>query len=113
MFPFQLWIDLPISTRIKIASMFGVKKHGSTHVAENRIVDDGYRVRELADALSLVSLQAHFNVSIMDYIVLWEALLNEATGQAVEFPQTGMVVNMEPEKIIKKKPGRPKKIQNA
>lgn len=49
---YSQWVALPLSTRVKIAQLFGIAKTGSTHVVGNEIVLDGYKIQDVEATLS-------------------------------------------------------------
>ncbi len=100
MFPYLLWLELPINIRHEIARRFGVPKKKSVHVANNQVVDDGYYLKDLSDGLTLKSLQEDLHSDIPDYATLWEALVSQVTGKPIEIklPDNSVNVIIEPEK---------------
>ncbi len=113
MFPFQLWLQLPINVRHTIAYRFGIPKKKSTHVVNNEIVDDGYYLLELSEGLSLKRLQKNLNSDIEDYMILWNALISQVTGRPIEIklPDNSINIIIEPEKkepeVMKPDPDAP------
>lgn len=51
MFLYSKWLDLSISTRHKLAKELGIAKTSSTHVQDNRVVNDGYAIKDVEAAL--------------------------------------------------------------
>jgi len=51
-FTYSSWLKLDLPTRIKIAALLKVPKTGSTHVADNRVVSDGYDIYAIESALT-------------------------------------------------------------
>lgn len=76
MFLYHQWLQLPITTRIRIASDFGIEKKGSTHVQDNVVQSDGYLVKDVEQALNVDALQKKLNTKVTDMAVLWEMLIN-------------------------------------
>jgi hypothetical protein len=99
MFLYSRWLSLPITTRIKIASDFGIIKKGSTHVVDNKIQSDGYVISEVEEALTVPALQKYLNTDETDMSILWSMLVADD-----KYPDA----RAQPPAIIRKV-GRPKK----
>lgn len=80
MFSYSLWRQTPINTRIEIARVFGIAKIGSTHVVNNVVESDGYKVEDVDRALNVESIQNYTNSKETDPNVLWELLVAKASG---------------------------------
>lgn len=102
MFKYSKWLDLPFETRIKIADMLGIEKKGATEVFENRVVNDGYVVKELEEAITVENVQKLFSEVQNDPELLWNKLVNKAEGK--DAPAVGSS-----EAISDKPKGRTKK----
>ncbi len=106
------WLSLPLSTRIGIASHFGIRKVRSTHVVNDEIADDGYVVHDIEAALSLESIQKFLDTKETDFQTLWKMLVdkmnpkkeNREENAAIGF-QTGAVIK------VPKPRGRPRKVK--
>ncbi len=116
MFPYQKWLELSITTRHEIARRFGVIKKKSTHVADNKIVDDGYYLKELDEAITLKRLQAELHSDVPDYMILWNALVSQITGVPIEIKLPDEIKSVDifknefkhiPEEIMKPDPTAP------
>lgn len=59
LFLYSDWHKLPLETRIKIAQIFGITKIRSTHVADNRVVDDGYLVEDIEAKLTEENMKTY------------------------------------------------------
>ena len=94
MFMYHSWLELPISTRIKIASQFGIIKKGSTEVFNNTVTSDGYLIKDIELALSKEKLQEFLQITEPDTSILWTKMLAKIDNKEVA--------------IIKKR-GRPSK----
>lgn len=103
---YHKWLELPISTRIKIASDFNIIKKGATEVFNNQIKSDGYLIKDVETALSLSAIQAYLGTNETDIEILWGYLIDKIEGR---IPQTPLKVETIIEPIIKNKRGRPKK----
>ncbi len=84
MLSYQFWLELPLAVRHTIAKRFGVERKKSVHVVDNQVVDDGYYLKELTEALSLKRLQSELHSNISDYTILWNALISNTTGVPIE-----------------------------
>lgn len=69
-FLYSRWLALPLSTRVKLATEFGIAKTGSTHVVDNRVESDGYNINTVEAAL-----EAHEND--------WDEIVAKAEGRMV------------------------------
>lgn len=54
MFTYSRWLRLTLPTRAAIAHELGIAKVGSTHVADNQVVADGYKVEDVEAALERI-----------------------------------------------------------
>ena len=78
---YSKWLDLPITTRIKIAEQFGIVKRGSTEVFNNTIKSDGFLIKEIETALAVGALQNYVDEpKETDLVVLWNLMLNKING---------------------------------
>ena len=118
-------MELPLSTRYAIAAGLGITRRGGIEVVQNRVVRDGYDIKEVELALNIENLKKYLNTDEEDYETLWGMMVNKAEGRApiipvpeiiapkVEIQVQGQVtdttvdVSLAP---IKKKGGRPKKV---
>lgn len=79
--PYSSWISLPLSTRVKIAEAFGFLKLRSTHVADNQVVDDGYILQDVENALKVASLQNYLKSTETDVTKLFQTLVDKMEGR--------------------------------
>jgi len=109
---YSKWLDLPITTRIKIAEQFGIVKRGSTEVFNNTIKSDGFLIKEIETALAVGALQNYVDEpKETDLVVLWNLMLNKINGipkvkkeQKSEIPVTEPIIaadSIAPEKPVK------------
>lgn len=116
MFLYSFWRSLPISTRILIADLLGIKKHGPTHVRDNQVESDGYLIKEVEDALHLDKLQALLQTDERDLATLFKMLVDKVEGSPVivevvsEIPHE---VPVEVKKVRKPRVAKPKVKKNA
>ena len=108
---YSQWINLPLSTRYKIASEFGIPKKNPTHVVDNVVKDDGYLIKDIESAITMNSLQKYFNTAETDLTVLWFYLVDKMEGKNVQLMDNTIPVQVvkKVEEIINKKRGRPSK----
>lgn len=108
MFLFSHWLNLNINTRHKIAAQFGIVKRGSTEVVDNVISNDGYKVKDIEEALNIDALQTYLNTQEADMTKLWVMLINKIEGR--EYVDDIQPPVQEPKIEVKKnKGGRPRK----
>jgi hypothetical protein len=88
MFLYSKWISLPINTRHLIAKEFGIPKKGSTHVQNNKIVSDGYDIKDIEEKLNVDAIQAYLEVpaDVTDMKVLFDELVFR-----IENPNEGII----------------------
>lgn len=55
------WLELPLSTRVKLASDFNLMRSGNSEVVDHRVVSDGYRYTDLSK-ISVELLRVHLNL---------------------------------------------------
>lgn len=121
MFYFSQWMELPLGTRNTIAGYLGIIKKGSIEVVDNKVVRDGYNLKDIEAVMTVQNLQRFLNSDEHEFEVLWNILVNKAEGRAIPV----LAVNLEPATPIaivaisdipapeeKKKPGRKSKINN-
>lgn len=131
-FLYSHWRALPISTRNKIATVFGIAKTGSIHVSNNHVVDDGYQIENVERALNIDALQQYTGSESSDFDELWQLMMQKLfdvyvvhTSMLVNMPTSGIIMSKgngtsdtitlsKPTstpllKTAKKKSGRPKK----
>jgi hypothetical protein len=80
MFKYSKWLELPFDTRMKIATMMGVEKKGAIEVFQDKVVKDGYSVKELEDAITTESVQSFLGSIENDPTILWDKLVEMAKG---------------------------------
>ncbi len=84
MFLYSVWRATPLPTRIKIANAFGIAKVGPTHVRDNYIESDGYKIEDVERALNIDAIQKYIGLETTDMQVLWDAMVAKAEGKTVE-----------------------------
>lgn len=83
MFMYHQWLSLPLNVRNAIATQFGIAKTGPTHVFDNRIESDGYRVIDVETALNVDAIQKYTGSDSTNLTELWEALIAKIEGRDV------------------------------
>lgn len=81
MFLYSAWLKLPLVTRQEVASKFGISKTGPTHVADNRVVSDGYKVEDVEGALNIDAIQKFTGSESTDMTELWDAMMAKIEGR--------------------------------
>ncbi len=81
MFLYHKWLELPITTRIKIASVFGIEKKGPTEVFNNTIKNDGFILKDIESKLNIGALQDYLQTTETELAKLWEMLVDKAEGR--------------------------------
>lgn len=75
MFLYSAWTKVPIGLRGALAKQFGIAKTMPTHVQDNRIVSDGYKIEDVEAALNVDAIQNYLGSDETDMAVLWDQLL--------------------------------------
>ena len=83
MFPYVKWLGLPLHLRRDIATQFGVNKTMPTHVQDNRVVSDGYKLEDLDAALTEDNIRLFLESSEQDTLMLWDELIGRFEPQEV------------------------------
>lgn len=112
-FLYSKWVALPLPTRHAIAVVLNIKKTGPTHVSDNRVIDDGYTLDAVEQALQPENIKEVLGID-GEPEELWDALISRALApiipqapvpapvsevKLVEKPQTVEESNAKPEKI--------------
>lgn len=74
---------LPLSTRALLAKQFGFTKVGSIHVSNNQVVDDGYKVDDIDNAMTIERIQEYLQTKEKDHSLLWERLIEKIEGREI------------------------------
>ncbi len=90
MFLYSHWRNLSLSTRIVIANALGIAKIGPTHVSNNVIESDGYKIDDVERALNVDKLQEYTGSDSTDMQVLFDLTVVKA-----EEREPSMLVNEE------------------
>lgn len=107
MLPYTLWSKLPLSTRVKISTQFGVSKVRSTHVSDNKVVDDGYNIHEIENALNIPAMQAYLDSDETDFFKLFEMTVDKIEGRLPVVSENQPIVpETEKEMIEESKPNK-------
>lgn len=101
MFLYSHWLALDLSTRIKIASIFGIQKSGSTHVVDNQVKVDGFKVEDVEAALNVDALQKYLGSEETDMLVLWDKLKLKIYGLEEPAPTVAPAMSILPPKEAK------------
>lgn len=96
MFLYHHWLELPLSTRIKIAMQFGITKKGSTHVVDNVIQSDGFLVKDVEQSLNVDAIQTYLDTEVTDLKLLWDMLVAKIEGRVLFEPATATMVTGTP-----------------
>ena len=73
-----------LATRYKLAEVFGFKKVHSTHVSNNEVVDDGFNIKDIEDALTVEKMQNYTSSTEADMNVLFGQTVDKAEGRLPE-----------------------------
>lgn len=95
MFMYSSWMRLPLTTRTLLATHFGFSKTGPTHVQDNVVVADGYKISDIEAALNVDAIQKYVGSESTDLMELWTMMVDKVEGRApvpTEEPVTEMIV---------------------
>lgn len=95
---YHVWMQVPISTRHKIAEAFGFKKVRSTHVSNNEIVDDGFVIKDIEEALTVEKMQSYTGSTETDMNILFGLTVDKAEGKLPEIFVVDQPKTLDPEK---------------
>jgi len=107
---YSKWLELSLSTRAKIAEIFGIEKKAPTHVENNRVVSDGYLIKDIETALNVEALQKYLESNETDLAKLFFILVETIENRLVKpIPNPVIPPEVVPQiqEVIKKR-GRPK-----
>lgn len=74
-FFYSKWLALPINTRHRIAQQFNIPKTSPTHVVDNQIQNDGYKIQDIESGLNEVALMEFLETDVEDHATLWDMLI--------------------------------------
>lgn len=83
-FLYGLWLKLPLTTRAILAKEFGFSKVGPTHVFDNRIISDGYKLEDVEERLNIDAIQKYTGSDNTDMQVLWDLMVAKAENRVPE-----------------------------
>ncbi len=93
MFLYTSWLKTSLATRHLIATEFGIAKTSPTHVADNRVVSDGYKIEDVEGALNVDALQGFTDSESTDMNELFTLMV-----QRIENP--GLFATVTPTEAI-------------
>lgn len=106
MFSYSKWLELPITTRIAIATKFGIAKVGPTHVVNDKVVQDGYDLRTLESVFSPEKMREVTGLDESDPSAVFDVFVVKALEEPKIIESKPIT---QPEVATPKKRGRPKK----
>lgn len=111
MFLYSKWMEIGLGTKHKMADIFGFKKVRPTHVSNNAVVDDGYNIKDIEEALTIHRLQDWLNSPETDLARLLQLTVDTLEGKMpiVPIPESIIAVPVEPVVINSKKNAKTKK----
>jgi hypothetical protein len=90
------WLELPQSTRVKLASDFNLTRSGNTEVADHVVLTDGYLYTDLSRiSIALIESKLGLIDSGLDFYTLFGKLLNVYEGKTEEPIQGGSIKTTE------------------
>lgn len=100
---FSKWNNLSLSTRVQIATAFGVSKIGPTHVFNNTIQSDGFKFQDIERAITIEKMQEYLNTNQANFDTLWDMLVTKTEGRLEEITvdsKVGTLVTIKPPTIV-------------
>ncbi len=76
--------------------MFGIEKTGSIEVFQNRVVRDGYDVKDLDSRLTEDKAREILNTTETDSTVLWSYLVDKVEGKDIQILEVPTQVATDP-----------------
>ncbi len=80
---YSSWLKLPLDVRHKIAHQFGIAKSKPTHVSDNRVVEDGFRVEDVEASLNLEAMRTFVGIDHTDMNTLFDLVVAKIKGEEV------------------------------
>ncbi len=77
-----IWLGLPVETRMKIATIFNMKKTTGTEVFGTRVVCDGY-TEESFQVITIEKLQEVTGKKSTDFYELFNLLVNQINDEKI------------------------------
>ena len=102
MFLYHKWLSLPLYVRADIAQKFGIAKVNPTHVADNKVINDGYLIKDVESALSVENIQKFLETKEDDMSVLFAMLITKIEGKEAPLSEDKPVVEKPVKKVVKK-----------
>ena len=101
MIMYSRWMALSLPIRQQIAEQFGIAKTGPTHVVDNQIKDDGYKIQDIENALSSDAMKDFLGVEKADHAALFDLLIAKfekgvtpiADDAPIEIQEAAHVIN--------------------
>ncbi len=85
-----------------------IPKVRSTHVSDNKVVDDGYNLADVENAIKVIPMQNYLGSTETDVTKLFQMLVDDADGKKpVKEVITEPAIPLTPVKAVIKKRGRP------
>jgi len=81
MFLYSKWRSIPLNTRHKIAAQFKIVKVGPTHVRDNYVESDGYKIEDVEHVLNVDAIQQFLGVDSTDLNILVDLLVSKVEGK--------------------------------
>ena len=100
MFLYSAWRSTSINTRVQIAEKFGIIKVGPTHVRDNYVESDGYKIEDVEKALNIDAIQEFLGVEQTDMVTLFELLVAKIENRTIEVMPETITQSSPTEKIV-------------
>lgn len=83
--PYSKWSETSLGTRNLIAQIFGIPKIRSTHVVDNKVMDDGYNIKQVEEVVSVSNIKNYLDNRALDaetdIVKLFNYLVDKVEGR--------------------------------
>ncbi len=83
-FLYSKWMALPLATKLLLSKQFGFSKTGSTHVSDNRVIDDGYKIIDVENTMNTDAIQKYLGQKYTDFDLMWSDMIAKVEGRTIE-----------------------------
>lgn len=80
---YSKWRSVPLNTRIIIAAALGITKIGPTHVRDNYVESDGYKIEDVERIVCVENMQKYTGSTSKDENELWDLMVAKAEGREI------------------------------
>ena len=100
---YSQWLETSLATRNHIATIFGISKRGATHVENDRVVSDGFLIKDIESVLTKGALQSYLISNEEDTGKLFAMLVDSIEHPPIANPVIPPEVVPQIQEVIRKK----------